>query len=47
MTNEEKIEFLIETIKTISNAIDSGAPSMALWELRRAMPVIESWEQEQ
>jgi hypothetical protein len=45
LTDKEKIDYLIEALKTVSNAIDNEAPSMALWEVRRVMQTIDSWNE--
>lgn len=44
MSDTEKLKLLIDTIKTISNAVNNESPDMALWEINRIMPIIESWE---
>ena len=44
MTDQEKLQRLIESIKTITNTIDNCSPDMALWEIRRVAAMIEDWE---
>jgi hypothetical protein len=44
MTDSEKLTYLIEKIDIMSNAIDNESPSMLLWELRRVVDQIETWE---
>ena len=44
MTDKEKLDYLIEAMRTISQAIDNETPDMALWEIRRAVKMIEEWE---
>ena len=44
MTDKEKLDYLIEAMRTISQAIDNETPDMALWEIRRAVKTIEEWD---
>lgn len=46
MSDKEKIQYLVDALKTVSNAIDNQAPSMALWEIRRVIQTVESWDDE-
>lgn len=45
MTNEEKIEYLIEKMRIIGAAIDNHMPSEALLEVRRTLQRIDSWDE--
>ena len=44
MTDKEKLDYLIGAMRNISQAIDNETPDMALWEIRRAVKMIEEWE---
>lgn len=44
MTDSEKVSYLIEKIKTMTNVVDNQTPSMLLLELRRVAEQIECWE---
>ena len=44
MTDKEKLNYLIEAMRHIARAIDNETPDMALWEIRRAVKMIEEWE---
>jgi hypothetical protein len=46
MNDTEKLNYLIEAIKIISNSINNESPDMALWEVNRVMQTIEQWESE-
>lgn len=46
MNDAEKLNLLIETIKTMSNAVNNESPDMVLWEMNRIMQIIENWENE-
>ena len=41
MTDKEKLDYLIEAMRHIAQAIDNETPDMALWEIRRAVKMIE------
>lgn len=43
MTDTEKLEYLIEKIAIMNNAVDNEMPSEALLELRRTQQMIEGW----
>ena len=44
MTDKEKLDYLIEAMRHIAQAIDNETPDMALWEIRRAVKMIEEWD---
>lgn len=44
MTDKEKLDYLIGAMRNIAQAIDNETPDMALWEIRRAVKMIEEWE---
>lgn len=44
MTTEQKLEYLIAAVKAMANAVDNETPDMALWEIRRAVKMIEEWD---
>jgi hypothetical protein len=44
MTNADKLEYLIEAIKTMCNAMDNELTGEILRELMRAKARIEEWE---
>ena len=44
MTDSEKLTYLIDKIAIMANAIDNESPSMLLWELRRVVEQVETWE---
>lgn len=44
MTNEQKLDYLIDAVKAMGNAINNEAPAMALWEIRLAVQAIEEWD---
>lgn len=44
MSDTEKLQYLINTLKSINNSIDNQSPDLALWEIRRIISTIESWE---
>ena len=44
MTDKEKLDYLIEAMRNVAQAIDNETPDMALWEIRRAMKTIEEWD---
>lgn len=46
MTTEEKLGYLIESIRTMAQAIDNEAPDMMLWELRRVIAAMEGWDED-
>lgn len=45
MTSEEKLCYLMESIRTMAQAIDNEAPDMMLWELRRVIAKMEEWDE--
>ena len=45
MTTEEKLGYLMESIRTMAQAIDNEAPDMMLWELRRVIAAMEEWDE--
>lgn len=45
MTTNEKLIYLMESIRIIANAIDNEFPDEALWEIRRMCAMIDYWEQ--
>lgn len=44
MSDQEKITYLVETLRNIARAIDNEAPDLALWEIRRAVKQLEEWD---
>jgi hypothetical protein len=44
MTTEEKMEYLIEKIRVMNQAVDNAMPSEMLLELRRTQQTIEGWD---
>ncbi|MCE5180576.1 MAG: hypothetical protein LLG15_02120 [Betaproteobacteria bacterium] len=44
MTDKEKLDYLIEAMRDIAQAIDNEKPDVALWEIRRAVNTIEEWD---
>lgn len=44
MTDKEKLDYLIEAMRNVAQAIDNETPDMALWEIWRAVKMIEGWE---
>lgn len=44
MTELEKIDYLVEAIKCMNNAVDNSAPDLASLEIRRAAIMIERRE---
>ena len=44
MTDQEKLSYLMEAIKCMSNAIDNGIPDLALLEIRRVSPMVDQWQ---
>ena len=44
MTDKEKLDYLIGAMRHIAQAIDNETPDMALWEIRRAVKMIEEWD---
>ena len=45
MTTEEKLGYLIASIRAMANAVDNEAPDMMLWELRRVIAKMEEWSE--
>ena len=45
MTTEEKLGYLMESIRIMAQAIDNEAPDMMLWELRRVIAKMEEWDE--
>ena len=45
MTPEEKLGYLMESIRTMAQAIDNKTPDMMLWELRRVITKMEEWSE--
>ena len=44
MTDTDKLEYLVEAIKTMANAMDNELTGEILRELMRAKERIEEWE---
>jgi hypothetical protein len=40
----KKVDYLIEKIEVMNNAVDNECPDMALQELRRTKQKLENWE---
>lgn len=43
---KERLDYLIEKVRIMAEAIDNEAPDMALWEIRRVVKVIDSWKED-
>jgi hypothetical protein len=46
MTTEEKLEYLIEKIRIMNQAVNNGMPSEVLLELLRTQQTIDGWTNE-
>jgi hypothetical protein len=46
MTDQEKLAYLVEAVKCMSNAIDNGVPDFALLEVRRVATMMDKWQDE-
>ena len=46
MTPEEKLGYLMESVRTMAQAIDNETPDLALWELRRVIAKMEEWDED-
>lgn len=46
MTTNEKLIYLMESIRIMDQAIDNEAPDLALWELRRVIAKMEEWDED-
>lgn len=45
MTTEEKLGYLMESIRTMANAIDNEAPDLALRKIRILVEQMEEWDE--
>jgi hypothetical protein len=43
MTTEEKLEYLIEKIRIMNNAVNNGTPDFALLEIERVCQMLDGW----
>lgn len=42
---KSRIDYLIEKVRVMNNAIDNQMPSEALLELRRTLQTVEGWDE--
>jgi hypothetical protein len=43
MTIEEKLEYLIEKIRVMNNAVNNETPDFALLEIERVCQMLDGW----